>query len=165
MDSVDEAGRVGFNVDDDTSLSSLLLRLSQYKRQYRFPSLLQDARAKISGRTDENEGSERSSGYSIAEKEIPFGFGDALGGLSELLSLLSSYNIAVNAPENSSTKLLIGLVATLKIISAYLQIVDLFNNLLASLHEQMVSIGYVQLQTLPGLSLGNSAINQGNLQT
>lgn len=113
-------------------------------------------------------------------------FGDALSDVSEFLLIIQSYRSLPQ--ENATEGARLGIIVMLNLLSAYLQIIAIYNKLLQCLCSQLfgsasssssccsspspaysstsiLDHGEARLQTLPGLQLAGFAIRQGNLQT
>ncbi|RYP45876.1 hypothetical protein DL768_007833 [Monosporascus sp. mg162] len=114
-------------------------------------------------------------------------FGDALCNTSELLTIIQCYTQEQHETSSSggsmnqgghplapapSQHATLDLVNILDILSAYVQIMAIYDGLFQRLHtalrsvaEQETSDAAAPLQTLPGLQLAGLSVRQGNLQT
>ncbi|KAF4625319.1 hypothetical protein G7Y89_g12847 [Cudoniella acicularis] len=82
-------------------------------------------------------------------------FGETLNNTSNLLAILQSYK--KSSPQNLS------IIVLLNLLSAYLQIVTIYDKLLQCLCKQLSSSSPSQI--LPGLQLAGFSVQQSNLQT
>jgi hypothetical protein len=115
-----------------------------------------------------------------APEEIPDSklFGHVLNDTSEFLNIVQSYSFESNnesaettssssrrTSQNSSPH--VGIVLILNLLSAYLQIVEIYDKLFLSLSKQIFKATMDpvhELQILPGLQLAGFSVQQGNLQ-
>ncbi|OCL13418.1 hypothetical protein AOQ84DRAFT_415424 [Glonium stellatum] len=107
----------------------------------------------------------------------PNSFGDALCGTSEFLTIIEAYGLAERPSAGSengpgTTRIFrpsLGIIIILNLLSAYLQIIAIFDNLILRLYKQLcgrTSQGSVaELQIVPGLRIASFSIQQGDLQT
>ncbi|XXH02070.1 hypothetical protein Hte_008435 [Hypoxylon texense] len=95
-------------------------------------------------------------------------FGEVLGCTSEFVAILRTYE-QTQGPSNVDVKSSMGITIVLNILSAYLQILIIYDHLISRLFHQLqhrTSDGSLSgLQTLPGLRLAGFPVNQGDLQT
>ncbi|KAH6658992.1 hypothetical protein BKA67DRAFT_543169 [Truncatella angustata] len=164
--SVSEMSEKGPSLDHDTRLRRLGMSLLQQQKQHQI--LTSSATHNNAGEADQEE-----DAMAIAADRMPLmpenetSFGEALAATSEFSSILRSYN-TTNFTSQSASRSVLSVVVTLDVMSAYLQIIDIHENLFAGLHQQLcTSAGQLttSLQTLPGLSLAGFAVEQGSLQT
>ncbi|CAG8958607.1 hypothetical protein HYFRA_00009924 [Hymenoscyphus fraxineus] len=101
-------------------------------------------------------------------------FGHALRNTSEFVAIIQSYGAGRSTPQSPNSSPSLGVIATLKILSVYLQVIAIYDRLLGQLHEQLCNStsqagfnaeSFPGLQTLPGLQLAGLPVNEGNLQT
>jgi hypothetical protein len=106
-------------------------------------------------------------------------FGDVLRSTSEFLAIIQSYGLADRSPPGCSdthdaqmihpSKPPLGVIIILNLLSSYLQIIAIYDNLFLRLYELLCGTSQkrsvTDLQTLPGLRLAGFPVQQGNLQT
>ena len=154
----------------DSRLSCLGLRLSQRRQAARSASASHKNNALVA-----NGGfppiSPLESGHSMNSEFAPSGsnpYGDALSDTSEFVNILQSYDAAFRNGSTSTSKLSLDIIIILDIVSGYLQLIDIYDCLIADLYKELCGsskTSSVGLQTLPGLTLAGFSVKQGNLQT
>ncbi|RYP18463.1 hypothetical protein DL765_003917 [Monosporascus sp. GIB2] len=115
---------------------------------------------------------------SIDRNGIPHAnlFSDTLTITSEFVSIVQSLSLSRHLEESSeddpgmarTSKPLFSIIIILNLLSNYLMIVAIYDNLFTRLQEQLSNNraeAIAGLQTLPGLQLGGFSVQQGNLQT
>ena len=97
--------------------------------------------------------------------------GEALSDTSEFLAIIQSYGTerrGSNSDTIPNTSPNLGIIVILNLLSAYLQLVVIYDKLFHCLNNQLfeASLGLVAgLETLPGLQLAGFSVQRGNLQT
>ncbi|CAG8974768.1 hypothetical protein HYALB_00000380 [Hymenoscyphus albidus] len=101
-------------------------------------------------------------------------FGHALRNTSEFVAIIQSYGAGRSTPQSPNSSPSLGVIATLNVLSVYLQVIAIYDHLLGRLHEQLYNStsqagfnaeSFPALQTLPGLQLAGLSVIEGNLQT
>lgn len=151
-----------FVVEADPDLTGLRLSLSQRCHRPRLAATTRNS-GSPSASLDKDMDESNSTGISR--------FGDALQDISKFLSIIEAHSqekFTTTTDHNGSTfNSTISIVIVLDILSAYLQIVTVFDEVCAQLYDNLrtSSQGSLsELQTLPGLRLAGLAIEHGHLQ-
>lgn len=143
------------------NLCNITLKLSKQIVKYMSPSSHESAVAFDAGPSSDSDMNERDPGGSGQ-------FGEVLGYTSEFVAILRTYEQA-QSPSGADSKSSMSITIVLNILSAYLQILAIYDHLISCLFHQLQhrtsDSSFSGLQTLPGLRLAGFPVNQGDLQT